>query len=347
LGKEYLVRSQSFIFAVISALILSIPAAAASLVYDFTTPQADAALSGSPTAVYSPNGIPLAIQAGLMEGDGLFHPGAANAVLSVILTPPSEFHPGVGLGVLSQVPSGSAPEDGLSSEEGLVFHFSSLFEPTRIHLSGITLGGPGGGGAFEAVRVFADGEFLLDRKGEPDGTLTIALPPGISTLAVMPLLNETPEIPSLSSDPVFYVAAIEGEALGVGVAFDLRPGSCENPLNIKSKGVLPAAILGTPTLNVSTIDPASIRLAGVAPIRWSIEDVGRPGDCDAGPDGIPDLVLKFDTQKVVRALQASMGTLRDRQRIIVPLEGRLKNGMLFVGEDVARLQVPGKGKGKR
>jgi hypothetical protein len=339
------VRSQSFTFVVLSVLILFVPAAGA-VVYDFTTPQADAALSGSPAAVYEASGIPAVIQAGLLDHDGNFEPGGADAVLSVILASPGD--PGVGLGVLSDVGSGSGPEDGLSMQEGLVFHFSSLFEPTLIHLSGITLGGPEGGGTFEAVRLFADGEYLLDRRGEPDGTLTIALPAGISTLAVMPLLNETPEIPGLSSDPVFFVAAIEGDAQGVGAAFDLRPGSCENTLNTKSKGLLPAAILGMPTLDVSTIDPASIRLAGVAPVRWSIEDVGRPGSCAAGPDGIPDLVLKLDTQKVIRALQASMGTLRDGQRIVLPLEGRLKNGTLFVGEDVARLQVPGgKGKGKK
>lgn len=90
--------------------------------------------------MYESGGIPLAIQAGLLDHDGNFEPGGADAVLSVILVPPSEFHPGVGLGVLSDVASGSAPEDGLSMEEGLVFHFSALFEPRRIHLSGITLG---------------------------------------------------------------------------------------------------------------------------------------------------------------------------------------------------------------
>lgn len=339
-------RSQPFTFAVVSALILFVPVARASIVYDFTTPEADAALSGLPAAVYESGGIPLAIQAGLLDEDGLFQPGGENAVLSVILTPPSEDHPGVGLGVLSQVASGSFPEDGLSMGEGLVFHFSSLFEPSHIHLDGITLGGPEGGGTFEAVRLFADGEHLLDRMGEPDGTLTIQLPPGISTLAVMPLLNETPEIPILSSDPIFFVVAIEGEVSAVGAVVDVRPGSCANQLNTRSKGVLPAAILGTVALNVSTIDPASIRLAGVAPVRWSLEDVGRPGSCAAGADGIPDLVLKFDTQEVVQALHASLGTLRDGQTIVLPLEGRLKNGTLFVGEDVVRLQVPGKGKGK-
>lgn len=332
-------RSQSFTFAVLSALIL-LPAAGASVVYDFTTPQADAALSGKTAAFYESSGIPLGIEAGLLDHDGLFERGGEGAVLSVVPAPPPEGL-GAGLGVHSDV---AFPDDALSMFEGLVFHFSPLFTPTRIHLSGITLGGIEGAETFEAVRLFANGELLLDRQGEADGTLTIELPAGISTLAVMPLLIPTPEIPDLSSDPLFFVAAIEGKAAGVGVAFDLRPGSCENPLNTKSQGVLPAAILGTPTLNVATINPASIRVAGVAPVRWSLEDVGRPGSCAAGPDGIPDLVLKLDTQKIVRALQVSMGTLRDGQRIVVPLEGRLRNGTLFVGEDVVRLQVPGKGK---
>ena len=335
-------RSQPFVFAVLSALVLSVPVAAVT--FDFTTPQADTALSGRALALYESGGIPLGIQAGLLDHDGLFEPGGANAVLSVILGPVGEFHPGVGLGVLSDMPSGSSSEDALSMAEGILFQFSPLFQARRIHLDGITLGGPDGGGTFEAVRLFADGEHLLDRKGEPDGTLTIALPPGISTLAVMPLLNETPEISILSSDPVFYVAAIEGDASAVGAVVDLRPGSCDNPLNTNSKGMLSAAILGTPSMNVSTIDPVSVRLAGVAPLRWSLEDVGRPGNCAAGPDGILDLVLKFDTQALVRALRSSLGTLRDGQRIVLPLEGRLKDGTIFVGEDKARLQVPGKGK---
>ena len=49
--------------------------------------------------------------------------------------------------------------------------------------------------------------------------------------------------------------------------------------------MLPAAILSR-RLNVSTINPATIRLAA-----WrqpaEIEDVGRPGSCAAGRMGIP------------------------------------------------------------
>ncbi|HKH49750.1 MAG TPA: hypothetical protein VKM72_34275 [Thermoanaerobaculia bacterium] len=332
------------IFTILSALALLLLAtgvAGASVVYDFTTPAADAALSSSTVGVMEAGGIPLVIEAGLLDHDGNFELGGESAALSVRLTP-VEFSPGVGLGVLSGMPSGSFPEDGLSMAEGLVFHFSPLFAPMRLQLSGITLGGSEAGEAFEAVRLFVNGQHLLDRKGEPDGTLTIALPAGTSTLALMPLLQPTAEIEDLSSDPVFFVAAIEGEATAVEVDFDLKPGSCENQLNTKSKGVYPAAILGTPALHVADIDPASIRLAGVAPIRASIGDAGRPGRCAAGKDGIPDLTLKVDTEAIVRALRMSLGMLRDGQRIVVPLEGQLRDGTPLIGEDMVLIQVPGK-----
>lgn len=323
----------------LSFLIFVVPAASAStLVYDFRTPAADAALSGSSLATYSTKGIPLVIEAGLLDQEGHFVRGKSESELAVIV--------GSGLGVLSDVPSGSGPEEGLSQYEGLVFHFSTLFKPTRLHLSGFTLGGPSGGGTFEGVRVFADGEWLFDLPGSPSGELAIPLPAGISTLALTPLLDETPQIPVLSSDPVFYVASIEGNGAR-GVPFDLRPGACPNSINTASRGVLPAAILGAADLNVALIDPSSIRLAGVAPIRSAIEDVGAPGNgtCPgAKRDGRPDLTLKFDSQAIVKALRASLGTLKDRQQVVLPLEGRFRDGTPFQAEDVALILVPKKGK---
>ncbi|MHC4725285.1 MAG: hypothetical protein ACYS9V_13755 [Planctomycetota bacterium] len=52
----------------------------------------------------------------------------------------------------------------------------------------------------------------------------------------------------------------------IPVSIDIKPGSCPNPLNINSKGVLPVAILGTGDFDVQEIDPASIRLADVVPL---------------------------------------------------------------------------------
>ena len=56
---------------------------------------------------------------------------------------------------------------------------------------------------------------------------------------------------------------------------DIKPGSCPNPLNVGSQGVLPVAIAGTVDFDVTTVDPNSIRLIDVAPLqsKTSYEDV--------------------------------------------------------------------------
>jgi len=93
------------------------------------------------------------------------------------------------------------------------------------------------------------------------------------------------------------------------VAVDIKPTSCPNPLNVKSSGVLPVAILGSEDLDVSEIVPTSIQLAGIDAIRNDYEDVATPlldvNDCNctkAGPDGYLDLTLKFKTQRIVEAI---------------------------------------------
>jgi hypothetical protein len=111
---------------------------------------------------------------------------------------------------------------------------------------------------------------------------------------------------------------------------DIKPRSCPNPINVKSNGVLPVAILGASWLDVATIDASSVRLIGVAPIRSDIEDVTRPfykkqGECDCtqeGPDGYPDLTLKFDKQEIVEAL----GEVEDRAVLELELTSNLVGG---------------------
>jgi hypothetical protein len=93
---------------------------------------------------------------------------------------------------------------------------------------------------------------------------------------------------------------------------DIKPTSCPNPLNTKSNGKLPVALLGTDLFDVTDVDPATLLLEGVAPLRWTYEDVAAPyireaGDdpcsChEEGPDCYMDLVMHFDTQEIVAAL---------------------------------------------
>jgi hypothetical protein len=150
----------------------------------------------------------------------------------------------------------------------------------------------------------------------------------------------------------FYQPGLQPATLDV--AFDIKPGSCRNPVNVKAKGVLPAAILGGEEFDVTQVDPPSLRLEGVAPLRWSLEDVATPYDgtpedafdcTEAGPDGWNDLTLKFDNQEIIAAL----GDLEDGDVLLLTLSGVLAEeygGSDIQGQDVVVILKKGKpGKG--
>jgi hypothetical protein len=122
----------------------------------------------------------------------------------------------------------------------------------------------------------------------------------------------------------------------IEVAVDIKPANCPNPLNVKSKGVLPVAILGSVDFDVQDIDVASIRLAGIDPNRSGYEDVATPvldsNDCNCteeGPDGFLDLTLKFNTQRIVEAI----GDVNDGDVLEPELTGVLFDGTPIEGAD--------------
>lgn len=126
------------------------------------------------------------------------------------------------------------------------------------------------------------------------------------------------------------------------VSLDVKPSSCPNPLNVKSKGVLPVALLGTADFDVNDVDVASLRLEGVSPIRSALEDVATPTepftakedcyeDCnELEADGYTDLTLKFDRQEIVDALES----IEDRECVALKLTGTLVDGTSIEGEDL-------------
>jgi prenyltransferase/squalene oxidase-like repeat protein len=134
--------------------------------------------------------------------------------------------------------------------------------------------------------------------------------------------------------------------LQIPVYFDVKPGSCPNPINPGKKGVTPVAILGTEDFDVMTIDPATVQLTlecmneGVLPLLWDYEDVATPFDpiddecChDLNGDGYMDLTLKFDTPELVTTLG-----LKDHagETIQLKVVGNLMEefgGTPFMGED--------------
>lgn len=141
------------------------------------------------------------------------------------------------------------------------------------------------------------------------------------------------------------------------VPLDIKPGSCPNPLNRKSHGKLPVAILGTTGFDVSMIDVATIMLSRadgigetVAPLQGPpgpgihMEDVGTPfcGEaCDCHEmecDGICDLTMKFSTPEVVQMLELAdvePGTLE------LVVSGCLMDGTPFSASDCVLLRAHG------
>jgi hypothetical protein len=140
------------------------------------------------------------------------------------------------------------------------------------------------------------------------------------------------------------------------VAVDIKPGSCPNPLDLRKKGDLPAAILGTDDFDVTTIDPSTITIAingngvgGVYPLRWAYEDVATPfepytgkTDCDYDctkekKDGYLDLTLKFNAQEIISLIPDEYKN--HKQCIVLSVKGYLMNGTPFNGEDVVSIRL--------
>lgn len=143
--------------------------------------------------------------------------------------------------------------------------------------------------------------------------------------------------PTLACDHAVYDFTSGGPQPSPEVALDIKPGSCPNPLNTGSQGVLLVAILGAADFDVNDIGPSSVQLEGVSPLRSAVEDVSAPvantqGGCDCAnndPDGFDDLTLKFDTQEIVAAL----GPVNDGDEVTLILTATLFDGTNIEGKD--------------
>jgi hypothetical protein len=86
--------------------------------------------------------------------------------------------------------------------------------------------------------------------------------------------------------PIFTVVC------GIPVAIDIKPGSFPNSINPRSRGVIPVAILTTPSFDATTVDPTTVRFgrtgSEATPVQSALEDVDGDGDTD--------LILHFNTQ---------------------------------------------------
>ena len=156
---------------------------------------------------------------------------------------------------------------------------------------------------------------------------------GVQSVRVFFPAGSIPEEAVLHQVRFFYQSTRWQDAPGESVPVvlpvfvDVKPGSCPNPFNPRSNGVVPVAVLGSGSFDVRRIDPSSVTLAGVSPVRWAYDDVampfiGPPEGChERGGDGKLDLTLKFDA----KALGAALGLSgKAGMTVPLPLNGQLK-----------------------
>jgi hypothetical protein len=312
-------------------------------IYDFESPDA-AILSGRSEGSLIVGGIPLQVRAGLLDATGLFTTGGAGAILSVIPPGSIAVEPAAGgLGVDSTIDPAAALPQALTctplspsqctDAEGLQFVIDPRFVPDTFTLRTF--------GDVTGLRVFAGpADTGLPRAPVSSGIGTagsgsdveLRLYPGITSLSLGAASGTAPAV---------FVASLAGK---IGVPLDIDPRSCPN--SVRNKGMVHAAILGTDYFDVSQVDPASVRLVGVAARRSKLRDVatvslpliGKASESDctaAGKDGFLDLGLVFNGREVIDAIEASWEEdVHDGDVLIVTVEGNLFDGNSFVGEDV-------------
>jgi len=158
-------------------------------------------------------------------------------------------------------------------------------------------------------------------------------------------------------NPCTEDACVENECVhvpwpgcGTIAHLDIKPGSCPNPVNPQSKGVVSIAVVGSNLFDVVQIDVDSLTLARadgvggfITPMmvkrgpRVHIEDVATPFDgrrctChELNGDGMDDLLLKFSTQELVETLE--LGSLSWGESVILTMNGSTLDGISLQASD--------------
>jgi hypothetical protein len=117
--------------------------------------------------------------------------------------------------------------------------------------------------------------------------------------------------------------------LAVSVDISIKPGSAPpSPINTRSRGTIPVAIISTPGFNaVTAVDTSSLTF-GRTGNEHSLAFCNSGGE-DVNGDGLPDLVCHFDTQSTGFESGDTLGILM----------GKTGQGAVIVGQE-AIVTVP-------
>jgi hypothetical protein len=216
---------------------------------------------------------------------------------------------------------------------------------------------------FNGEVVLLEGDEVdLDGDGVVEPGATLANFTGITTLAVgdrgpggVVSIYFTADIDtqgtSGSSDDIEVLYRMDF-AMGqdLQVPLDIKPGSCPNPFNVNSRGVLPVAIVGTMDFDVLGVDLDSLEISRADGVGGSLAPMsGPPGphtvyedsatpfdgdDCECDEeesDGIVDIGMKFSSAHLTTALM--LGTVPHDAAVELVVSGTLMDGTPFTASD--------------
>lgn len=111
------------------------------------------------------------------------------------------------------------------------------------------------------------------------------------------------------------------------INIDIKPGSFPNSINLSSSGVVPVAILGTATFDVTTVDPDTIALAGAGVMMVGKSSKYLCSLDDINVDTYIDLICNVYTANFIIELGESA----------VILDAKTFDGQSLRGEDIVRI----------
>jgi probable HAF family extracellular repeat protein len=94
-----------------------------------------------------------------------------------------------------------------------------------------------------------------------------------------------------SGDNEAWIAVLPASTIAVEI--DIKPGNDLNPINPKSRGVIPVAILSSDTFDVADVDATTLAFG---PNGAGMAHQGGPHLMDANNDGVDDLLAHFLTK---------------------------------------------------
>jgi len=108
----------------------------------------------------------------------------------------------------------------------------------------------------------------------------------------------------------------------IDVDIDIKPGSDPNSINTRSMGVVPVAILGSDTFDVTDVDVTTLMFGGASPVHdLSDSDTYDEHIQDVNDDGFDDLVSHYKQKETGVACGDTEATLTGELLDGTPIEG--------------------------